>query len=97
MSTIAPYASGSDTSQAAAESMADHLSRLERTVLNLIRAFDDHGLTCDELEEKTGLAHTTASARIHALHHKLGLIRDSGVRRKTRSGRFAVAWIANVS
>ena len=94
MST-AYFAAGSDTSHAAAASIEPHLDRLERNVLNILRAFDPHGLTCDELEERTGLLHTTASARLHSLHRKKGMIRDSGIRRKTRSGRSAVVWLAN--
>jgi hypothetical protein len=93
--TTALYCPSSDTSQAAAASIEPHLDRLERNVLNIIRAFEPNGLTCDELEWKTGLLHTTASARIHSLHHKKGLIHDSGIRRKTRSGRSAVVYRCN--
>ncbi len=95
MNPTAPFASGSDTSRAAAISITPHLERLERSVLGIITAFDERGLTCDELEENTGLSHQTASARINALYRKKGLIRDSGLRRKTRSGRCAVVYLAN--
>lgn len=96
MSTTAtaPYAAGSDTSEAAAHSVEQHVARLESMVLNAI-AGSPGGLTCDQIEEETGLSHQCASARVHCLNHKKQLIRDSGVRRPTRSGRGAVVWVAN--
>lgn len=48
-------------------------------------------MTCDEVEIVTGLKHQTASARIRELALK-GLIKDSGKRRLTRSGRKAVVY-----
>ena len=49
------------------------------------------GATCDLLEFSLGLRHQTASARITELL-AMGLIRDSGLRDETRSGRKAVIW-----
>lgn len=81
---------GSDTSREAAESIAKDTNRLRRLVLEEIR--DGGGLTCDECEERLNLRHQTCSARVHELM-EAGRIRDSGMRRKTRSGRNATVWV----
>jgi predicted ArsR family transcriptional regulator len=86
-----PYVRGSDTSRDAAESMRPHVSGLEADVLSCVKFFGD--ATCDELEERMGLAHQTASARLKGLADK-GLIKDSGARRPTRSGRAARVYVA---
>ena len=78
---------GTDTSYEAAESMEDSVATLRDRVLDLLRAYTD-GLTTDEIEQRLGLNHQTASPRVWELH-KRGLIGDSGKRRKTRSGRQA--------
>ena len=88
-----PSARGSDTSKAAAESVEHATGTLRATVLGVIKSWGAHGATCDEVELYTGLTHQTASARINELH-KLSAINDSGRRRKTRSGRNAIVWVA---
>lgn len=97
---LPPSARGSATSEAAAESMRDSASTLRDKVFDLISASDppvfgvvptSHGLTCDEIEERTGLRHQTASARVYELA-KAGRIVPSGTRR-TRSGRQANVWV----
>jgi predicted ArsR family transcriptional regulator len=86
-----PYVKGSDTSRAAAESIVPHVSTIEGEIRVLLITLG--GCTCDEIEVETGLPHQTASARLKGLSDK-GLIRDSGARRKTRSGRAARVYIA---
>jgi hypothetical protein len=49
--------------------------------------------TCDELEIRFGLPHQTCGPRIRELALG-GQVRDSGVRRLTRSGREAIVWAA---
>jgi predicted transcriptional regulator len=88
-----PYVRGSDTSRAAADSMAPHVSAIESDVLAYVKRKHGYGSTCDEIEYAMGLAHQTASARLKGLADK-GLIRDSGARRKTRSGRAARVYVA---
>jgi predicted ArsR family transcriptional regulator len=85
-----PYVRGSDTSRDAAESMRPHVSELEREILEFVRS--DGGATCDEVEDCMGIAHQTASARLKGLADK-GLIKDSGARRPTRSGRAARVYV----
>ncbi len=88
---LPPY-NGTDTSEAAAESIRERAPLLRQRVLNHIAA-QPEGATCDEVEVATGLPHQTASARINELH-RAGLIVDSGERRRTRSGRTAKVWTA---
>ena len=87
-----PRVKGSDTSVAAADSMAAETSRRRGLVLEAIRQRGAHGATDDELEVELHLRHQTASARRRELV-LLGKVRDSGWRRATRSGRKASVWI----
>lgn len=85
-----PFVRGSDTSEEAAESVIGITGKLRRMVYEEIWRASD-GRTCDEVEERLGMRHQTASARIRELSQK-GHIRDSGLRRTTRSGRPATVW-----
>jgi len=92
-----PFSNGS-TSKDAANALYRDLPRLERKVYLAIAAAGGTGLTCDEAEQVTALPHTTCSARINGLvkRGRVGprvLIRDSGLRRKTSSGRNAIVWV----
>lgn len=78
-----------DTSEAAAESVAECAETMRQRVLDAILAMD--GATCDEVEERLNMKHQTCSARVCELR-RMGMIRDSGKVRKTRSGRNAVVW-----
>ena len=88
----APFVRGSDTSEAAAESIEPSVPTLQACVFACFVAASS-GLTCDEAEQETGLRHQTASARIRELV-LLGAIHDSGRRRKTSSGRSARVYVA---
>lgn len=78
-----------DTSEAAALSVQDRAEIMRWRVLRTIRCMS--GATCDEVEERLGMRHQTCSARVCELR-RMGMIRDSGRIRKTRSGRNAVVW-----
>jgi hypothetical protein len=52
------------------------------------------GRTADELIVELNRGHATVSARVNELANA-GWIVDSGIRRKTRSGREAVVWFAS--
>ena len=90
---------GTDTSRAAAASLAPHVGRLEAVVLEAIREAGEHGATDDEVEIATGLAHQSVSPRRISLQ-RLGLVVQAidsegvNVTRPTRSGRKATVWIA---
>jgi Fic family protein len=85
---------GADTSHAAfktttPESRATQRSRVLWAISETDRWYGvDPGRTCDEVERLTGMSHQTASARITELVIE-GKVRDTGIRRKTRSGRSA--------
>jgi len=79
-----------DTSIDAAERILPEVTALASKVLwHIQRSFT--GATCWEVEQALELAHQTASARIRELQLK-GRIKDSGLRRKTGSGRKAIVW-----
>lgn len=59
----------------------------------IIREDRPKGATCDEIEVALSLSHQTTSARVRDLF-KAGSIRDSGIRRNTRTGRKATVWEA---
>ena len=77
-----------DTSLRAAKLMGPHLARLERIVFE---ALSCQPMTAQELETYTSLDGNTIRPRLVALRGR-GLVEDSGVRRKTASGRSAVVW-----
>ena len=83
-----PFVAGSDTSEAAADSLVESVTALRKKVLNCIKLQLHGEATCDEVEVALRMSHQTASARIRELS-LMGLIVDSGDRRKTRSGRKA--------
>jgi len=87
-----PFARGSDTSRAAAESMAGGAARRQRAaVLTLFRTAGDKGLTCDEAEVICGGRHQSISARVHELAAD-GAILKTAERRLTRSNRRAAVY-----
>ena len=87
-----PHVRHSSTSQAAAEAIAPKVNALQRQILEAVSR-SSNGLTRDEIEQVTGLPHTTSSARVRELFLK-GLLetrvdRATGIsyRRPTRSGK----------
>lgn len=91
----AAYARASDpgTSHGAAASVrGEEANRVEGMVLDAIRA-SITGLICWEIVERTGLIYSTATPRLKPLVLK-GLIRDSGLRRRSPSGRPCIVWVA---
>lgn len=75
---------------------ATSIAALESTDTAAIRqrVFDflcEWGATCDDVEVGLDLTHQTASARVHELE-AAEFIADTGLRRKTRSGRDAIVW-----
>ena len=79
-----------ETSLLAKDSIEPHKQRMEALVLNAIVGYG--ALTCEEVEDRTGLSHQSASPRIRDLA-KANKIVASGERRKTRSGRAANVWV----
>lgn len=87
---VAPYIHSSATSYAAAQEIDEHLNALQRQVLTRIQ--DTGGQTDEEIQDYLELNPSTERPRRIELLRK-GLILDSGVTRKTKSGRAATVWI----
>lgn len=85
----APYQRHSETSREAAESMRLDTSTLQ---LRLLLWLEKHGPATDETMQWDipMSANTQRPRRVEVV--RLGLVRDSGEKRKTRSGRSAVVW-----
>jgi len=87
-----------DTSAEAGASMVTHVGKLARQCFDEIASVyrnDGVGMTVDALEQVLNRSHQSVSARVNELRNKGWLI-DSGVRRKTRSGRPAIVWTPTV-
>ena len=83
-----------ETSRGAAVAIGPKLGHLQDLVLALFQARGRRGATNDEIARMSGLGIPTVCARRNELM-KLGLIEDSGERRKTASGRNAQVWVIN--
>lgn len=88
----ANYHGGNPESTEAYASVASTTANLRRRVVSFIRMRGAFGATSDEIEAFSGVAHQTISARITEAKAR-GLLIDSGLRRKTRSGRTAAVLI----
>lgn len=86
-----PAARNTDTSRAAAASVAPSAARVRSMVLNAIRA--SAGLTADEAAGRLGMSVLTVRPRVSELG-KSGAIVDAGIRRPNQSGRRAIVWRA---
>lgn len=71
---------------------SDVRGALEKIVFQAIYQAGHQGMTDDELEVVTGLSHQCESARRNALTSKRK-VRDSGLRRPTRTGSPAIVWV----
>ncbi len=88
----APAQRHSATSVAAAKAIEPNAETLRACVLAYLRAVKS-GATDEEIQEVTGMEGNTERPRRTELV-RLGLVKDSGQVRKTRSGRDAVVWVA---
>ena len=84
-----PFVRDSDTSREAAKSIISSSGRLKQAIIAHMRI--EGACTCDEIEVALSMRHQTASARIRELKDA-DTIRDTGERRKTRSGRRAAVY-----
>ncbi len=87
----APFARGSATSKAAAQAVAPYLSPMRARVCNALIQAHPAGLTCDDIEVATNTSHQSASPRLRELE-ALGIVRETTVKRATRSGHEAFVW-----
>jgi hypothetical protein len=82
-----------ETSKRAASKVEPRSGTQRFRVLEAIRRAKGNGLTDDEIEQLTGLAHQTASARRNELAEG-GFIVETTKRRKTRNDKLAIVWVA---
>jgi hypothetical protein len=90
---LPPYVRSSKTSKQAAESVAPVCESLRDKIFRAIFAAGVKGKTCDECEEDLSMSHQTTSARIRELRQQRSIL-DTGLLRKTRSGRNAAVYVA---
>lgn len=88
-----PAAGVADTSAAAAEAISATADRIRELMLQAIRHAGTAGLTADEAADRLRLSVLTARPRCTELR-QCGAIVDSGLRRRNRSGRSAIVWVA---
>lgn len=87
-----PAAGQTDTSAAAAKSIALATARIQRMAYYAIAEVGGRGLTAEELAARLGMERTTVQPRTSELK-LLGLIRDSGFRRPNKSQKLAIVWV----
>ena len=85
------FQSHSETSRAAAESMTT-ADTLRAAVYQFIKGKGGYGSTDEEAQNFLNMPGSTQRPRRVELE-MAGLVRDSGIRRATASGRRAVVWV----
>lgn len=88
-----PAVLGSETSEAAADAIKPSAAKLREQVRLFIAEAGKKGATDEEIQDGTGINPSTQRPRRVELC-QLGIITDSNRKRKTKSGREAVVWIA---
>ncbi|MEQ8844404.1 MAG: hypothetical protein RIB58_06070 [Phycisphaerales bacterium] len=84
---------GPDTSRTAAKRIAGYAGEQQAAVFRCIAEAGAQGRTADEVGELLELRPQSCSARVNELV-RLGVVRDSGERRPTSSGRPARVLVA---
>ena len=92
--TLPAFQSHSSTSRQAALDIYYDVGKLQQRVLDCLRGWGDVGGTDEEIQKALGMNPSTERPRRIELVSK-GLIRDSGLRRKTDSKRLATVWVVN--
>lgn len=89
----APFQAHSPTSADAATEIQPRTETLRRAVLAFLQQRGDEGASDEEIQEALAMNPSTQRPRRIELV-TMGLVRDSGRTRPTRSGRAAVVWVA---
>ncbi|MBL8825376.1 MAG: helix-turn-helix transcriptional regulator [Planctomycetaceae bacterium] len=92
MFSIIPPKGKIDTSQEAADSVAAVAGHMRQRVLDHVASCGEFGATADEIQLALGMRPQTCSARCNELL-RFGLIKRSGQRRPTESGRSAHVYV----
>ncbi len=82
-----------ETSQEAARRALGRTGSQRRAIYEEIRSRGTDGLTCDEICVILQLLVQSATPAINTLARD-GWLKDSGLRRNTRSGNAAIVWVA---
>ena len=93
MGGIPPFASDSDTSQQAARCIRSEAPQLRQRVLAFIIERGAVGATDEEVQAALRLRTQSETPRRNELC-RMRLVRDSGRRRRTSSGRMATVWVS---
>ena len=88
-----PPSNDQETSFQAALHIESSAERLRAKVLAFLLAQGENGATDQEMQTALNLSSDTQAPRRWELSKKLGLVVDSGRRRKTRSGVNAIVWV----
>lgn len=88
----APAQLHSDTSIEAARAIQPHMSRLRAMVFAYFSTRGKIGATDEEVQQELHMPANTERPRRIELE-RMGLIVDSGEKRKTRAGRNASVWV----
>lgn len=91
MSYERPFQRHSDTSREAADAMKYSAETLRETVFNYLNYRGAEGATDEEIQDDLDMAGNTERPRRRELQ-EAGKVRDSGMRRTTKTGRQAVVW-----
>lgn len=87
-----PHVKGSETSRAAAEAKAD-AGTLRGWVYRFVKGRGQDGATDHEIDQSLGRElYTLRPRRVELV--KLGMLKDSGRTRTTKTGRQATVWVA---
>ena len=85
--------SGTDTSRAAGEQITPVAMGQVARVFHLIAGRGDEGATDHEIQAELGMTGDSERPRRWTLQRS-GLVRDSGQRRKSPTGRDVIVWVA---
>jgi len=88
-----PYIAESETSKQAANLIEPNAAALLGKVLAFLRKRGNYGATDEEMQDEMPIQPSTQRPRRVDLVNR-GLVIDSGLTRKTKSGRNAVVWVA---
>ena len=82
-----------NTKRAAKAAIDEHVPALRRRVLDCLRTFGDEGATDEQMQEALRMKPQTQTPRRLELVQQ-NLVRDSGRRRRLKSGNSGKVWVA---
>jgi hypothetical protein len=89
---VPPHQHHSDTSRAAAMNMMPKFKGLMLNLMRFFKARGELGMTDEEGQYMSGVnGNSYRPGRVKLA--EMGMIKDSGARRRTRSGNQAVVWV----